>query len=344
MPADGRHLDDAAAAEHRQADAVPGREVVGGHGPGRLDGDVEARAAARGGVALAQVTDRVEDDAHLGVLVGVRRGDVEGAGAQGDRPVDAAQPVAGAERPDVGELGAAPRPRPAVLPDEADGVGEPGPRGEGARGRHGGDGLGALTGQVHAKEAKSPNAPTWAGPSRRTPQRSRRATTATGTLGPRRPRRRRARATGWSSSSGRPGGAPRRPQPGDGEDVDPPREAVALLATWPSSRLVTVGVAVGRVTRDHTTSADERGADHREVTRARPRPRRRATSTADGGGPPERPGGGAPGRRHDERTAVRGVGTVRSRSATIGRRRDLAHPQLGAARRPGARAPPGRRP
>ena len=40
----------------------------------------------------------------------------------------------------------------------------------------------SCSGQVHAKAAKSPKPPTWAGPSRRTPQRSIRACTAIGTV------------------------------------------------------------------------------------------------------------------------------------------------------------------
>ena len=88
---------------------------------------------------------------------------MEGAGAQGHRPVDAAQPVAGAEGQDVRELGAATRPGATVLADEADGVGESGPRGEGA-------GVGTVAtvsvswaGHVQANEAKSPNPPTGPG-------------------------------------------------------------------------------------------------------------------------------------------------------------------------------------
>ena len=139
VAADGGHLDHAAATQHRQPDPVAGAEVVRGDGAGRLDRDVEAGPPPGLRVALAEVADRVEHQAHLGILVGVGRRDVQGTGAQRDRPVDAAQPVAGAERADLGQLGAAPDARAAVLADQPHRVRQGGPGGEGARGRHGGD-------------------------------------------------------------------------------------------------------------------------------------------------------------------------------------------------------------
>ena len=78
---------------------------------------------ARGTVDAAGATDlaqRVDHEQHAGVGLGQRVDDVQLARAQRDPPVDAPQPVAGHERPDAGQLGAAAHPARAVGTHEAE--------------------------------------------------------------------------------------------------------------------------------------------------------------------------------------------------------------------------------
>ena len=73
-------------------------------------------------LALPDVVHGVDEQQDLGVLVGVRRRDVQLAGADRHRPVHAPQPVAEAERPDLVELAAVALVVGPVLPDQAVGV------------------------------------------------------------------------------------------------------------------------------------------------------------------------------------------------------------------------------
>lgn len=54
----------------------------------------------------ANVERGIEQDRHLGVQTGVAGAYVQLSGARRNGPVDVAQPVAGAEQSDIGELGA----------------------------------------------------------------------------------------------------------------------------------------------------------------------------------------------------------------------------------------------
>ena len=107
-------------ADDAQADPVAGADVVlgdRGRGPHAL---VEAAGLAVEAAGVAVVAERVDDEEDAAVLLGRRGGDVQLAAADRDPPADPAQPVAGAERPDVGELDAGPEPRRAVDADQAD--------------------------------------------------------------------------------------------------------------------------------------------------------------------------------------------------------------------------------
>ena len=66
------------------------------------------------------VAERVDDQQDAAVLLGRRGGHVQLAAPRGDPPADLAQPVAGPERADVGELDAGAEPRRAVHADQAD--------------------------------------------------------------------------------------------------------------------------------------------------------------------------------------------------------------------------------
>ena len=109
-------------SEHLEPDAVAGPEVVLGDGGGGPDPVVQAAAFAVETGAATEVLHRVDEEEDLAVLVGVRRGDVQLAGAHRDRPVDPPQPVAEAERADVGELAAVTVTAGAAPADEAVGV------------------------------------------------------------------------------------------------------------------------------------------------------------------------------------------------------------------------------
>ena len=69
--------------------------------------------------AAADALDALCEQHDVAVMVGPRRGDVQRAGSQRAAPVDAAQPVTGAERPDLRELGATADPGAAVRADVA---------------------------------------------------------------------------------------------------------------------------------------------------------------------------------------------------------------------------------
>ena len=93
------------------------QEVLGDRGGGP-HGDVEAARPAVDAVAAPDVGLGVEQQQDVRVAVRPGRGDVELAGARRDAPVDAAQPVARAERADLGRLAAAALAVGAVQPDE----------------------------------------------------------------------------------------------------------------------------------------------------------------------------------------------------------------------------------
>ncbi len=114
-------------ADDAQTHPVAGADVVlgdSGRGPDAL---VEAAGLAVEALGVAVVAERVDHEQDPAVLLGRRGGDVQLAAADRDPPADPAQPVAGAERPDVGELHAGPEPRGAVDADQADRPGGLGP-------------------------------------------------------------------------------------------------------------------------------------------------------------------------------------------------------------------------
>ena len=107
------------APEVDQADPIAGAQEVLGDRRGGAHGDVEAAGPAVDALAAPDVGLGVEEQQHVGVAVRPRRRDVQLAGARRHPPVDAAQPVAGAERPHLGRLAAAALADGTVQPDEA---------------------------------------------------------------------------------------------------------------------------------------------------------------------------------------------------------------------------------
>ena len=198
------------------------------------------------------------------------------------------------------------------------------------------------SGQVQVKAAKSPKPPTWAGPRRRTPQRARCPRTARVAVG--------ARVTAaatwpWPGvvvvhrSPGRCPTTSRRP----GTRVTSTRQ-VTVSPSCPTrslSALVTVGELVGRVATAHTTSV----TSGTPITARSPRPPTAAAATRTTPMAAARPSARV-GRQRAVTTCEppcaawarcaagrRRCCATRSRSSTA---RD--------ARRPGARARPGRSP
>ena len=87
------------AAERDEPDAVTALEVAGGERRGRAYGQIEGRAPAR-----ARVGERVEEEDHVGVPLGMALVDDEHVAPGARPPVDRADAVARRELAQVGEL------------------------------------------------------------------------------------------------------------------------------------------------------------------------------------------------------------------------------------------------
>ena len=180
-------------------------------------------------------------------------------GAQRHRPVDAAQPVTGAELPHLGELGAAADPGAAVLADQAHRVGERGPRREQPRRGHRRDALGALHRPGPGEAGEVAEA--------RPPARGRAAAPPSARCAPAPPRDGQApagpdaAAATWPCSGvvvvhRSPGRWPTTSRrPGTESHVDPPGEGVALVGHLGAEPARHRRGRRGRVKSAHTTSA-----------------------------------------------------------------------------------------
>ena len=105
VPRSRRHAVDSAMIEQHECDAVACADVVLGDCAGGAHRYVQTRRTIVDAATLADVGQSVDEQDHVAIMIGPRRGDMQRARSQRLRPVDAAQSVTRLEWSNACELG-----------------------------------------------------------------------------------------------------------------------------------------------------------------------------------------------------------------------------------------------